>query len=254
MDPIRRLRRRLLGTITSVATAEPVVALTFDDGPHPDTTPRLLDILEHHGARATFFMVGEAARRLPELVRRAAASGNALGLHSWDHPSFPLISGRERREQIRTCALALAPYASPIFRPPYGHQSLASRLDAGWLGYQVITWDVVAQDWEPHDADWFADRLSRQLRPGCIIACHDWLYHAIEPQNTDRRALLEAVDRLLDRWSGRYRFVTVPKLLQLGKPQRVYWARQGDIAWLNSLQGAFSAPRKYAPAGRGTHP
>jgi peptidoglycan-N-acetylglucosamine deacetylase len=252
--PIRRLRRRILGTITSVATAEPAVALTFDDGPHPDSTPRLLDILERRGARATFFMVGDAARRFPELVQRAAASGNALGIHSWDHPSFPLISGRERREQMRACARVLAPYASPIFRPPYGHQNLASRFDAWRLGYQVITWNVAASDWELHEAGWYVHQLSEQLRPGCIVLLHDSLYHAAEPRFTDRRAVLQAVDQLLDRWAGQYRFVTVPKLLKLGQPQRADWIRQGNVAWLNSLHGTFAAPRQYALAGQGRGP
>jgi len=248
---LRRLHRRLLGTIISVATREPVVALTFDDGPHPDFTPRLLDILERHGARATFFMVGDSAQRFPEVVKLAAASGNALGVHSWDHPSFPLISSRERRAQIRSAARVLAPYASPLFRPPYGHQTLASSFDAWWLGYHVITWNATISDWEPHSADWFTERLSAQLHPGSIILLHDALYHTVEAGLADRGAVLEAVERVLDRWTGQYRFVTVPKLLQLGQPQRSDWTRQGDPAWLNRLQGTFSAPRQYAgPAER----
>lgn len=250
---LRRLRRRLLGTITSVATREPVVALTFDDGPNPEATPRLLDILERHGARATFFIVGDAAQRFPELVRLTAASGHALGIHSWDHPSFPLISSRERREQIRSCARVLAPYGSPIFRPPYGHQNLASCFDAWWLGYQVITWNGTISDWEAHTADWFAERLSGHLRPGSIVLLHDALYHAAEPELMNRDAVLQAVERVLDRWTGQYRFVTVPKLLQLGSLQRADWTRQGDRSWLNSLHGTFGAPRQYAepPNGHG---
>ena len=129
-----------MGTITSVDTRDNVAALTFDDGPDPTCTPRLLDILERHHASATFFVVGETAQKYPELIRRMAQSGHAIGHHSWDHPAFPLITGRERRAQMRACAKAIAPYGQRIFRPPFGAQDVASRLSVFWLGYRVITW------------------------------------------------------------------------------------------------------------------
>src|SRR5262247_3415195 len=152
----------VLGTTTHVNTLDPVVALTFDDGPDPVYTPRLLDILEIHGAHATFFMTGEAAQRHPELVKRVAQGGHAIGNHSWNHPSFPLISGRERREQIRACAKATAPYGKRLFRPPYGEQNIASRFAPLLLGYQVIMFDVSTDDWCGADAVSIADQLERQ--------------------------------------------------------------------------------------------
>ena len=248
----RSLQARWLGTITGVATQERALALTFDDGPHPDTTPRLLDILERHGARATFFMIGQMAEQYPALVQRAAAAGHALGVHSWDHPSFPLISGQERRAQIRAGARALAPYGVRLFRPPYGHQTTASRLDAWRLGYQVVTWSAHASDWEAHDTRWYVDQLGPQLAPGRIVLLHDTLFQTIRPECADRGPVLAAVDELLGRWSSQYRFVTVPQLVRLGSPQRVIWKRQGDIGWLNGLQGTHSAPRQYpVTAGHG---
>jgi peptidoglycan/xylan/chitin deacetylase (PgdA/CDA1 family) len=243
-----RLRRHFLGTVTHVATHVPVVALTFDDGPDPTFTPRLLDILEKHGARATFFMVGDAAQRQPALVEDVAAAGHALGLHSWDHPSFPLITSRERRQQLRACAQALTPFASPIFRPPYGHLDHAARFDLWRMGYQVITWSGTISDWEAHPSEWFASRLSEQLRPGAIVLMHDALYHAENLALTDRQAVLAAIDQVLERIMGQYRFVTVPKLLTLGVPQRTDWLRRGQVDWLNRLQGAYGQPRHYARA------
>ncbi|MGH8754891.1 MAG: polysaccharide deacetylase family protein [Burkholderiales bacterium] len=124
----------MIGTITHVSTSDAVAALTFDDGPHPEFTRRLLDILDRYQARATFFIVGRSAQRYPELVKRIAQAGHALGNHSWDHPSFPYISRRERRLQIRACAKAIHPYGLKLFRPPYGNQSIASRLDALCIG------------------------------------------------------------------------------------------------------------------------
>jgi peptidoglycan/xylan/chitin deacetylase (PgdA/CDA1 family) len=224
-----------MGTITNVETRDPVVSLTFDDGPHPEFTPRLLNILAGYQARATFFVVGESAQRYRELVRRVARAGHAICNHSWNHPSFPLTTGRERRAQIRACARAIAPYGERMFRPPYGHQNVASRLDALWLGYQVITWNVVAYDWLDHDAHWIANRLMDRIRPGSIVLLHEALYVTTEERYVDRGPTLEAVDMLLEQLSGGFRFVTVPELLQCGRAQRRNWYRGADPDWLNEL-------------------
>lgn len=240
--------RRVCGTITHVATTEPVAALTFDDGPHPEFTPRLLEILARHDARATFFMVGEAAQRHPELVRQVAQAGHLIGNHGWDHPSFPRISSRERRAQWGLAARALAPYGRSFFRPPFGHQSLASRLDALRCGYDVIAWNMHAFDWLDHPVEWMAKEMLRQLQPGSVILLHDALYHTVEPRYADRRPTLEAVDLLLQQVGERYHFVTVEDLLQRGKPQRENWYRWGDAAWLNRLQSEQGNARRYHQA------
>src|SRR3989442_6464090 len=108
----------LLGSITHVATAESVAALTFDDGPHAASTPQLLEILARHQARATFFMLGQFALQYPELVRRIAQAGHAIGNHSWDHASFPFITGRQRRGQIRARARLTSPPPQERLCPP----------------------------------------------------------------------------------------------------------------------------------------
>lgn len=236
----------MMGTITHVSTQDTVAALTFDDGPHPESTPRLLDILEKHQAHVTFFMVGEAAQQYPEIVRRAAQSGHAIGNHGWDHPSFPLISGRERRAQLRACAKATAPHGQQLFRPPYGHQSIASRLDALWLGYEVVTWNVAAVDWLDHDAEWMTNRLISIIKPGSVILFHDVLYHTIEARYADREPMLEAVDMLLEELGDSFHFITVPELLRHGRPQRRNWYWKADPDWLNTLQGEQSEARRYA--------
>jgi peptidoglycan-N-acetylglucosamine deacetylase len=218
---------KVMGTITHVATQEPVAALTFDDGPHPEFTPYLLDLLKRHRMHATFFMLGEAAEKYPDVVRQVAEGGHVIGNHSWDHPSFPLISWRERRSQIRDCASAIAPYGGQLlFRPPYGHQSLASRFDAWWLGYRVVTWNVVVEDWFDRDAEWMAQRLVERIRPGCVILLHDAIYRSIQvvPQY-DRQRMLTALDMTLEQLRGRFRFVTIPELLRHGRPRQQYWSQ-----------------------------
>src|SRR5262245_23943546 len=93
--PLKRIVMKGLGSLCYVSTDVPAAALTFDDGPHPVYTPRVLDILERHQARATFFVVGESAKKYPDLVRRIGEAGHALGGHSWDHSSFLRLTSRE---------------------------------------------------------------------------------------------------------------------------------------------------------------
>lgn len=237
---------RILGTITHVSTHDSVAALTFDDGPNPEYTPRLLDILDKYQARATFFMVGEVAQRHRWLVKRVSQAGHAIGNHSWDHASFPLLTGRDRRAQIRACHKAIAPYGQRIFRPPYGDQTVGSYLDALWMGHKVVTWNVVAEDWLDHDSDWIADNLAGRVRPGSVILLHDALYDTIEERYTDRQPMFEAVKMLLERLGDQFRFVTIPELFRHGRPQRIYWYKKSDPDWLNTLTKRGGEARLYS--------
>lgn len=227
---------RALGTITHVETDEPIAALTFDDGPHPLNTPRLLEILQNHKARATFFMVGKCAERYPDIVKRVALAGHAIGNHSWDHSSFPLLTRRERILQVRRCERAIVPFGLKIFRPPFGHQNIASRLDLLRLGYQVVAWNVVAFDWLEHTPQLMIYRLMKEIKPGCVILFHDALYTYTEERHVNREPTLELIEMLFERLSRRFRFVTLPQLLSCGRPHRQSWYQQGDPSWLNNLK------------------
>lgn len=225
--------RFLLGSVTHAAVDEPLVALTFDDGPHPVWTPRLLDLLGRHGARATFFVVGRTARRHPEIVERAAAEGHTVANHTWSHESLPLLRRRWRRRQVRWCQEALPPGQPRLLRPPWGHQTLASRLDALLLGYRVVAWSVTATDWEDRPAAALVEEVERSWRPGSIVVFHDALHSTHDPAYRDREPTLQAVATLLERHASRFRFVTVPELLTAGRPRYWPWFRRPDLAWLH---------------------
>lgn len=252
MRMLRRLAgagmRRATGTLTHVSTHDPVVALTFDDGPDPVSTPRLLDMLAAHQARATFFMVGLPAQRHPELVARVAAGGHVIGNHSWDHPSFPLIPGRDRREQIGACARAIAPHGHRLFRPPFGDQNLASWLDTRRMGHRVVTWNVAAYDWLDHDGSSIADMVMTELQPGDVVLFHDGLFDATEDRFFARESMLSAVELLLDRLAGRFRFVTILELLQHGRPRWEHWAMESSREFLNRLTRRHGPVKRYPPA------
>jgi peptidoglycan/xylan/chitin deacetylase (PgdA/CDA1 family) len=242
VKPLRRMvggvARQIIGTITSIETDDRVAALTFDDGPHPEFTDGVLKVLYQHHARATFFMLGENASQYPEIVRRVADGGHAIANHSWDHPSLPLLTRPERRKQIHDCAGAIAPFGGTrFFRPPYGHQTMATRLDAFLLGYSVVMGDALAEDWWPRDAAWMATRLIAGIKPGSIVILHDRIARSVQdvPQH-DRKAMISALDMALDQLSARFRFITVPELLTYGKPVRSYYFSvppQGMVSRLN---------------------
>jgi peptidoglycan/xylan/chitin deacetylase (PgdA/CDA1 family) len=212
-----------------------MIALTFDDGPDPVSTPRLLQALAARGARATFFMIGVRAHLHPELVSRVAAEGHAIGNHSWDHPSFPMIPQEERREQVVNCARAIAPYAGQLFRPPYGHQDLASWLDVHQMSYRVIAWEIDGGDWDEREGPVIADAVMEKLHPGSIVLLHDGLFDAPNVRPFPREATVSAVELLLDRVAGRIRFVTIPELLRYGAPHCKHWEYLEDKEELNRL-------------------
>ncbi len=224
-----------VGTITHVDTEQPLVALTFDDGPDPETTPRLLDVLGAAGAQATFFVVGKAARAHPEIVGRARDEGHCVANHSWDHSSMPLLTSAWRRRQIAWCEEVLPPRPPEepaLFRPPWGHQTWRSRLDAARAGVDVVAWSVMAEDWHPEPATALVQRLEAGLRPGAIALLHDRLFCTHDVRARDRTASVDAVAELLHRHGNEYRFVTVPELLRSGRARRWPWYKPSDLDWI----------------------
>jgi peptidoglycan/xylan/chitin deacetylase (PgdA/CDA1 family) len=235
--PLNRLTRDCLGIITAVKTTSPMVALTFDDGPHPDYTPALLDILAKYNARATFFMIGELAEKHPQIVRGAAQRGHAVANHSWSHLSFPLLTASQRHDQLVRCQEALAPYGQRLFRPPYCHQTLGSRWQALCAGYEVIAFSVHAEDWLDRSAEWMAGRLEQRTRAGSIVILHDNIYRSILPAaQLDRKPMLSALDQFLGSVQNRFRFVTVAELLRHGSPLRENWYHQGPEELQSTLR------------------
>lgn len=226
----RRLVIALCGTLVGVKTDERVAALTFDDGPDPEFTPRLLDLLARHRTRATFFVIGLRAAAHPGLIRRIADEGHAIGNHSWDHPRFTSLTGSQRRSQISSCRRAIGPGGSRLFRPPYGTQTLESQISLLPLRHMTVGWNADAEDWMPHDQAWIADRLRTAIRPGCIVLLHDALFKPRAPDAADRSPLFAALDTVLTELASSVRFVTIPELLERGRPKKVLWERQDDTA------------------------
>jgi peptidoglycan/xylan/chitin deacetylase (PgdA/CDA1 family) len=149
-------------------------ALTFDDGPDPDATPAVLDALDHAGARATFFMVGEQVQAHPALAREVAERGHDVQAHCFDHESHRTLAD-PRADLDRTLAAieATTGVRPSMQRPPYGRFSAASHAACLDAGLQPVYWSAWGEDWEDLAADRIADFVTRDLSPGVVILLHD---------------------------------------------------------------------------------
>lgn len=151
--------------------------LTFDDGPHPEHTGALLDLLAEHGARATFFVIGQHAERHPELMRRIVAEGHALGNHSWSHPQFETLGLAAQREEIARTEALLRGYdgrARHDFRPPRGVLPRPMLLDCIRAGRRIAYWSYDSLDYARPPVQRLVDTAQRHpLRAGDIVLMHD---------------------------------------------------------------------------------
>lgn len=152
------------------------VYLTFDDGPDPQWTPRVLDILARAGATATFFVIGALARRTPELLRQTVADGHDIGNHTFGHRHPWTMSRAKARGQVRDGAAAIADIlgsAPRFYRPPHGRNRDCMTQEARQLGELLVMWDRSATDWGSFGT---ADRIARRLarvQAGDVVLMHD---------------------------------------------------------------------------------
>jgi peptidoglycan/xylan/chitin deacetylase (PgdA/CDA1 family) len=191
------------------------LALTFDDGPNPAWTPRLLDILATHNVQATFFLMGSHAVAERELVRRIVAAGHLIGNHSWSHPNLALTGANRVKEELTRTSQTLEQSAGvPVryFRPPFGARRPIVFLLARSLGMVPVLWNAMTADWSETSADLIAERLSRTIdrlerRGGAAnIVLHDG-NHLDRIGN--RGPSVAAAGQLAARYGSTRRFVTL---------------------------------------------
>lgn len=199
--------------VTRGQTAEKVVALTFDDGPTPEYTDRVLELLRAEGVRATFFVNGGDLARHPELGAKLVADGHGLGNHTYTHRRLLGVSWATLREEVEQtdAEIRRAGHVGPIpFRSPYCHKLIAASWYLWRTGRTQVTWDLEPESDPALQAD--AERLARhvidQARPGSIVLLHV-MYRAREQS---RLALPQIIRGLRDRG---FRFVRVDELTPL---------------------------------------
>jgi peptidoglycan/xylan/chitin deacetylase (PgdA/CDA1 family) len=188
-----------------------VVALTFDDGPNPDATPRILDTLGEKGVRATFFVLGSHAERWPELVRRMSSEGHQLGNHGYFHRKLqfksPFYVSRDIRLGIRAIKRAGAP-APRYFRAPHGFRSPWTTPIASSYGERTVGWSLGVWDSDRPGVNEIVRRTIEGVTPGSIVLLHDGDgYNPDGDRMQTAAALPHIIDRLTDQG---YEFATLP--------------------------------------------
>jgi peptidoglycan/xylan/chitin deacetylase (PgdA/CDA1 family) len=173
LGPVRRVGD-LPGS--GVGPADRVVALTFDDGPDPIFTPKVLDLLAQYGVPATFFMIGWEAAASPDLVRRVAAAGDGVGSHTWNHLDLTRLNEAGMAVQVdKTEALLSSETGWKVtcIRPPEGHEDQALVRRLSQRGLSTVLWSADTRDWTRPGTDTIVRRALADLSPGAIILLHD---------------------------------------------------------------------------------
>jgi peptidoglycan/xylan/chitin deacetylase (PgdA/CDA1 family) len=191
------------------------LALTFDDGPNPLWTPRLLELLSRRSVRATFFLVGSYAQSQPDLVRQIAAAGHSIGNHSWSHRNLALAPSSTIEAQLSRTSQTLAEITGEpprFFRPPFGARRPATLRIARRLGLTPVLWNAMTSDWKNPSADAISlklqeiiDGLYRQGQAANIVL-HDGSHSA---PAADRAPSIAAAAQLIARYQPTHQFVTL---------------------------------------------
>ncbi len=202
---------------TLLAPAQPdQFALTFDDGPNPAATPRLLEVLARNNVQTTFFLIGGYVLREPALTREIAAAGHLIGNHTMSHPFLPRQSYRRIYAELQQCNSALEDtIGQPVtlFRPPHGGKSPAVFRAAEALGLTTVQWNLMVDDWDPVPAATILQRLeagitrNRRRGRGTNLVLHDGGQGGL---GQPRLPTVEAVDLLLARLPAETKFVLPP--------------------------------------------
>jgi len=159
----------------SVPEIEGYIALTFDDGPHEEITPQILDLLETHDVKATFFVVGWRVTGNEEILKRMVRGGNEVGNHSWSHPDILKLPRWKVEKELLDCQEAIIScigYGARLFRPPYGSYDRSAR-SKGIMNMSFALWTLDTLDWKDRDANIVVERVMRGTIDRSIILLHD---------------------------------------------------------------------------------
>lgn len=202
--------------VWEVPTEDKKIALTFDDGPYPETTEKILDLLSKYNAKATFFVLGNKVIRYPEMVKREVAEGHEVANHTYNHVYFlRSISSNTIREEIVKTEKALEELTGKkpnLFRPPGGYYNDQSIHIATMLGYKTIlwSWHQDTNDWKSPGVNQIVNKVLNNARNGDIVLMHDYIPGSIQT--------VKALEKILYELDQRgFEFVTVSELMQGNK-------------------------------------
>lgn len=235
-------RAQLFGRTVCQTNSAGKLAITFDDGPNPAITPKLLDLLDRYNAKATFFVIGRYVRECPELVQETVARGHEVGNHTELHPNLLRLNPTKVRVELRLCHDAIrGAIGTPPkwFRPPFGMRNPWVIPAARELGYRTVMWTLIPGDWKDKPAEWLIERMNpiaeharkkkadpsegrddkKGVAPagtGDVLCLHDGGHRDL---NADRSRTLAALEHWLPRWRDLgLEFVTIGEAVSTPAP------------------------------------
>ena len=204
------------GTVYRVPTREKLVALTFDDGPSPAWTPRILDELKLAGVKATFFMLGKHVAQYPDIARRVAQEGHEIENHGYAHHALIYYKPDELRsdiEQAENIIKEATGKTTKYFRPPKAWATADEKKELKEMGYQVVLWSLNSKDWVTFHDKQIRHYILHNIRPGDIILFHD-SGGVFTTEGGSRKQTVKTIFPLVQKLQERgYRIVTVEELL-----------------------------------------
>lgn len=201
--------------LTQIDTPEKVIALTYDDGPNPIYTRRLLRVLARYQVKATFFVIGNQVEQYPEIIQDIRLQGHELGNHSYSHRQLILTSRAVIRSEIAKTDQLLrrnGVHQAIHFRAPFGYKRIRLPLVLSQLKKKNVLWNVDPRDYWASSSKTVVDHVLDRVSPGSIVLLHDG--------RGDRTLTVEATAQLIPKLQSQgYRFATVSQLLSLTSPK-----------------------------------
>jgi len=203
------------GTFFRENTSDKVVALTFDDGPSPEWTPKILDALRDAGVKATFFMLGDHVEKYPEIAKRIVQEGHEVGNHTYDHHVLLYYKMDELEKEIKKSEKIIKDttgVTTKYFRPPKAWLTAAEKQKIEEMGYKTVLWSLNSKDWVTFHDKQITSYILRNIRPGDIILFHD-SGGVFGTEGGNRTQTVKVIPRLVRKLKERgYKFVTINEL------------------------------------------
>ncbi len=208
------------GTVYREPTTRKIVALTFDDGPSPLWTPRILDALKKAGVKATFFMLGDHVQKYPDVARRVAEEGHEIGNHTYDHHVLIYYKMDELEKELKDAEKIIKDTTgktTQYFRPPKAWLTPQEKEKIKAMGYKIILWSLNSKDWVTFDDKYIIGYILRRIQPGDIILFHD-SGGVFSTEGGSRKETVLTIPRLVEKLREKgYECVTITELLNDGK-------------------------------------
>ncbi|MEI4618216.1 polysaccharide deacetylase family protein [Bacillus cereus] len=199
-----------------VDTNEKLIALTFDDGPNPHATEKIVELLKKYDAKATFFVIGENVQKYPELVKKTYENGNEIGNHSWNHSRLIYKKYSFVKEQVESTdeVIKQTGYTGDIqFRAPYGNKFLILPYILKDMDKTHVLYNMVLNDWDSPAPEKMLKQFDKEVQNGSIVLLHDGYTRKYE----SRENTVKLVEMILDKYTKKgYKFVTISELSKKG--------------------------------------